>query len=325
MTNRPIKAPPASRQVFFHQLLAAARKTWLLDALRSALASVNPNQLKAQLAHYVPADVQQVLAAAGIRDEHVFPTPLVLESKPTLVGYYRLLLGAPQKSFYAGATSMSIFKSMEGRGVLSERQRSLLPEFCKAMSVELADLVRQMSPAITSRDVVELPILTIGAQFQGSNNNAIGRQAIVDVFLSIKEVLKGHIVKEEKAALVLRNSAGRKVTVAIGSDPDVRIEEEAGGKFQKKVAIEIKGGTDRSNAHNRAGEAEKSHQKARGQGFREFWTIIAKRGLDMNKLKTESPTTNSWFDAAQVLGREGDDWQEFRGRLAVQVGIPLKK
>ena len=147
----------------------------------------------------------------------------------------------------------------------------------------------------------------------------------MDVFLSIKEVLKGHIVKEEKAALVLRNSAGRKVTVVIGSDPDVRIEEEVGGKLQRKVALEIKGGTDRSTAHNRAGEAEKSHQKARGQGFRDFWTIISKRGLDMNKLRSESPTTNSWFDAAQVLGREGDDWQEFRGRLAVQVGIPLRK
>jgi len=296
-----------------------------MDALRSALASVNPNQLKAQLAQYVPADVQQTLAAAGIRDEHVFPTPHVLESKPTLLGYYRLLLGAPQKSFYAGATGMGIFKSMEARGVISERQKSLLPDFCKAMSKELTDLVRQMSPTITPRDVLELPILTIGAQFQGSNNNAIGRQAIVDVFLSIKEVLKGHIVKEEKAALVLRNSAGRKVTVVLGSDPDVRIEEEVGGKLQRKAAIEIKGGTDRSNAHNRAGEAEKSHQKARGQGFRDFWTIIAKRGLDMTKLRSESPTTNSWFDAAQVLGREGDDWQEFRERLAAQVGIPLRK
>lgn len=87
--------------------------------------------------------------------------------------------------------------------------------------------------------------------------------------------------------------------------------------------MEIKGGTDRSNAHNRAGEAEKSHQKAKAEGFRDFWTIIAKKGLDTEKLKRESPTTNSWFDAAQVLGREGSDWEEFRNRLAGQVGIPL--
>ena len=43
--------------------------------------------LKTQLMTYVPADVQQILAAAGVRDEHVFPTPIVLETQPTLVGY----------------------------------------------------------------------------------------------------------------------------------------------------------------------------------------------------------------------------------------------
>jgi hypothetical protein len=52
-------------------------------------------------------------------------------------------------------------------------------------------------------------------------------------------------------------------------------------------------------------------------------TIIATKGLDTEKLKRESPTTNSWFDAAQVLGREGEDWEEFRNRIAGQVGIPL--
>ncbi|MGZ6228614.1 MAG: XcyI family restriction endonuclease, partial [Candidatus Binataceae bacterium] len=61
-----------------------------------------------------------------------------------------------------------------------------------------------------------------------------------------------------------------------GSDPDLKIQEELEpGQVHNKVAIEIKGGTDKSNAHNRAGEAEKSHQKARAQEFNDFWTIIA--------------------------------------------------
>jgi len=51
-------------------------------------------------------------------------------------------------------------------------------------------------------------------------------------------------------------------------------------KTHNIVAIEVKGGTDVSNAHNRAGEAEKSHTKAKGKGFRDFWTIISKKGLD---------------------------------------------
>jgi hypothetical protein len=301
MTNRghskngivPIKPPAVSRQVTFHQLLVAARKTLLMDALSAALGRVDPTKLKAELATYIPRDAQRILAAAGIRDEHVFPTPLILETGPMLVGYYRLLLGIPQKAFYVSETGMSQFKSMEARGVLNPRQKAALPAFCKAMSEGLADLVRQMSPTITPRDVAELPLLTIGAQFQGSNNNTIGKRAILDVFLSIREVVKGYITEEGGRRLTLRNSAGRTVVIALASDPDVRIQEEFGGRLQNKVAIEIKGGTDRSNAHNRAGEAEKSHQKAKAEGFRDFWTIIATKGLDLRKLKSESPTTNS--------------------------------
>jgi XcyI restriction endonuclease len=129
VTSQIIKAPSTSRQIAFHQLLVAARKTWLMDAL---------------------SDAQQVLAAAGVRDEHVFPTPIILETKPTLVGYYRLLLGVPQKAFYGMGTGMGQFKSMETRGALSDRQKEMLPAFCKAMSEGLADLVRRMSPTITS-------------------------------------------------------------------------------------------------------------------------------------------------------------------------------
>lgn len=42
----------------------------------------------------------------------MFATPTVLSSAPQLVGYYRLLLGRPQKSFY-GSDRFGAFKSME--------------------------------------------------------------------------------------------------------------------------------------------------------------------------------------------------------------------
>jgi hypothetical protein len=40
-------------------------------------------------------------------------------------------------------------------------------------------------------------------------------------------------------------------------------------------------------------------------------------------LQQESPTTNSWFDVAQVLARDGKDWKVFRSRFAGAIGIPL--
>jgi hypothetical protein len=322
--RNPIQPPGSSRQVAFHQLLVAARKTVLVDALKEALRAADPNAVKKQLSSCVPVDVQRTLAAGGIRDEHVFPVPALLELKPTLVGYYRLLLGVPQKTFYKGGTGMGQFRSMETRGLLKPASRPDLEGFCSAMAHSLAELVRQMAPSISKRDVLELPLLTLGSQLQGGSNNAIGKRATVDVFLAVSELVKGHAIAQDERRITIQNAAGRMVIIALANDPDIRIQEDFEGRLRNKVAIEIKGGTDISNVHNRAGEAEKSHQKAKKEGFRDYWTIISKAGSSVEKLKSESPTTNDWFDVAQVLGREGEDWNQFKSRLADAAGIPLK-
>jgi len=319
---KTLNPPGASRQVQFYQLLAAARKQWFIDALSDALAKVEQVVVKEQTNKYVPADVQKVLASAGIRDEHVFPVPVVIEAKPSLIGYYRLLLGAPQKSFYAGPTGMAVLKSMEESGAASEKQKSRIPEFCTAMAQPLSELVRQI-PNITSRDISELPLLTYGSQLQGSRNTAIGKQAMAGIFLAIAELVERFIIERTTTTLKIKNSAGRIVSIVRQHDPDVAIYEFVEDLPHFKVAIEVKGGTDKSNAHNRAGEAEKSHQKAKKAGFPEFWTIISKQGIEMRKLLAESPTTNHWFNAAEVLARKGKDWDSFRHRIAGIVSIPV--
>lgn len=311
-----------ARQVIFHQMLVAARKTVLMEALSEALSSVDPTVIKEQIIKRVPVDVQTILAASGVRDEHVFPVPAILEQKPTLVGYYRLLLGISQKRFYRPGAGMSGVKSMEMRGVVAAKNPPDLNRFCSVMTEHLAELVRQISPAISARDVSELPLLTLGAQLYGSNNNAIGKRATFEVFLAIGEIVGPYVVSKEVSRFILRNASKRKVLVSLSADPDIRVQEEFGKKLRNITAIEIKGGTDVSNAHNRAGEAEKSHRKAKKQDFRDYWTMISLTGVDRSLLEQESPTTNSWFDVAQVLAREGPDWDEFRSRFAGAVGIP---
>ena len=320
MSTKPLSP---SLQVVFHQMLVAARKTVLIDGLSETLGELDPTLTKKQILAYVPADAQKILASAGIRDEYVFPLPCVLEKKPTLVGYYRLMLGISQKRFYRKGTDMGPFKSMETRGLFNPKKRPDLERFCTLMGESLAEMVRQISPKITARDVSELPLLTLGAQLYGSNNNVIGKQATVDVFLSVIEIVKNFIVSQDSSKIIVHNASKRKVIIALSSDPDIRIQEEFEGKLRNILAIEIKGGTDVSNAHNRAGEAEKSHRKAKKQDFRDYWTIISLAGVDPDMLQQESPTTNSWFDVAQVLARDGNYWKEFRSRFAGAVGIPL--
>jgi hypothetical protein len=212
---------------------------------------------------------------------------------------------------------------MEVKGTLTARQSANLDRLCEEMTAALSELVRGVAPAITLRDVQELPLLTLGSFLQGANNVLIGQQATLAVFVAIHEIVARFVSESDSNTIVLKNGAGRTVRIHLASDPDVSIKEEFSGTFRNKVAIEIKGGTDKSNAHNRAGEAEKSHQKARNQDFRDYWTVISMSGLDRSKLQSESPTTMSWFDVAQVLAREGNDWLEFRTRIAEAVGVPL--
>ena len=322
LPNVELVAPSAARQVRFYQLLIAARKQWFLDALSEAMQDLDQDVVQKEIREYVPRLARRTLAAAGIRDEHIFPVPTVIETKPSLIGYYRLLLGAPQKTFYKGSTGMGRFKSMEELGTIS-KQGPYRPAFCRAMAVPLADLVRQI-PRLTARDLQELPLLTFGSQLQGSNNTQIGKVAMKEVFITIKRIIGHHAIESTDTRLLIKNSAGRLVTVALSHDPDVRVEERVGGRLHQRVAIEVKGGTDISNAHNRAGEAEKSHQKSKRIGFPEFWTIISKQGLDVSRLREESPTTNHWFDISEVLAGKGDDWENFLARTATAIGIPIK-
>lgn len=317
------RPPGAARQVQFHQLLVVARKQWFIDALSDALAELDQKTVKDQLAQYVPADAQKILAAAGVRDEHVFPVPAVIGRKPSLVGYYRLLLGAPQKGFYAQSTGMGRFKSMEEKGTMDKNQSALVPDFCRAMAEPLAELVRQI-PDISQRDLQELQLLTLGSKFQGANNTVIGKTAMQGVFVAITAIVEKYTIDKGDKKLTLKNASGRIVLITLAHDPDVCVRESmANGKPNNTVAIEVKGGTDASNAQNRAGEAEKSHRKAKQQGFKDFWTLISKKGVELSKLQRGSPTTNEWFDVTELLTQKGQDWENFRQKLSLAVGIPV--
>jgi predicted CoA-binding protein len=92
--------------------------------------------------------------------------------------------------------------------------------------------------------------------------------------------------------VTIENSARRKVTLALVPDPDVVIRETVNGQSVYKAAIEIKGGMDYANIHNRAGQAEKSHQKALAKGATGYWTVISLVGDDMDRPRQGPPHTH---------------------------------
>src|SRR5579862_3397353 len=133
--------------------------------------------VKQQMGEIAPKSCLQSLAKSGIRDEQVIAVPAILERTPSLLGYYRLLLGVPQKTFYSSITKLQMFKSMETKGTINDRQREQLWDLCRFLAVPLSDLVLKVSPELSHRDIQELPLLTLGSQFQGANNNIIGQAA----------------------------------------------------------------------------------------------------------------------------------------------------
>jgi len=84
--------------------------------------------------------------------------------------------------------------------------------------------------------------------------------------------------------------------------------------------MEIKGGAARSNIHNRLGEAEKSHQKAKSRGFFEFWTIVRCQ-TDPAVAREESPTTSHFFNLDRIKDPTTPQRTRFREMLGSLIGI----
>jgi hypothetical protein len=323
---RPVtrfKFPPPGRQVYVQAFLNNVRQGSLLAALERAAAKVDAVTLRAELSQYAPTAGLQALQGSGLRDEEVFATPTLLRTAPGTLGYYRLLLGVSQKGFYTTKTGLNIFFSMEDRQTVRVDADPYIEDLCSDLNAAMAVLMTQLPQGTLHDDVRQLPLLTLGAQADGSWRGQIGQTATRGVFDALKAVVKnqGKTYTETDVSITVTNSAGREVTLALAPDPDVVIREQVNNTDVYKVAIEIKGGTDYANLHNRVGEAEKSHQKARATGAQDCWTLIALTNANMARLRQESPTTREWFDMAEVLAQSGTHWSRLVTLTISAMGI----
>jgi hypothetical protein len=316
--------PGVEKQIFAAGQLNQLRGSILSKALANAAKDIDADILRNEIKKYAPCEGLRALQGTRVRDEEVFAIPCLLRKTPTLIGYYRLLLGASKKSFYASKTGLGMFKTMEEKGRITKQAEVSIDDFCIQYNSSITLLIRGIYSSTLREDISELPLLTLGSQVHGSWSTAIGTKATKAVFEALKEVVKeaGCDFDEDDSRIATMNAAGRKVTVSLAADPDVVIREDMGsGKSMYIAAIEIKGGLDYANIHNRVGEAEKSHQKAKSDGADQCWTIISLGGADREKLRMESPTTNHWFDIEQIKLRSGEDWDDVVARLKSAMSI----
>jgi len=248
---------------------------------------------------------------------------VILTANPRLLAYYRLLYGYSQKEFYTAATGLGRFSGMENRGVLRPAMAPHLPSLCGALCGAGALLLAGIGATRISTTLLDdLTLLTVGPQLRGGANVRKGTAGTRVVFNAIQEIVQGSIIALEEARIEVRNAAGRSVLIEFAADPDIIIREEMRrGHFSQRVAIEVKAGSDFSNVHNRIGEAEKSHQKARAAGFVECWTVVNVNNFDSAMAHRESPSTNRFYLISALSAATGDDYQDFKDRVLSMVGI----
>lgn len=315
--------PPPGKQVYVAAFLSRVRQTGLHDAVRNAARQLAPDRLRSEMTKYAPGTGLQAIQGSGVRDEEVFAVPSLLRQAPGTLAYYRLLLGVSQKQFYTTKSGLNIFKPMEERQEITPAADPEIDALCTELNAALSVLMHALPQASLRQDIEQLPLLTLGAQVDGSWRGQIGATATKGVFEAMKAVVKGQgkPYTETDVSITVVNNSSREVTLALAPDPDVVIREDVQGSLVYKAAIEIKGGSDYANIHNRVGEAEKSHQKARNDGAQDCWTVIDLNRADMTILKRESPTTREWLDVNDVLSQSGQGWVRLTTLTISAMGI----
>ena len=312
----PVLAP--NLQISFYYRLQSLRALCLHDALKKTVAALELAEIDEGLLRQVANDALRKVASFGLRGEVLFPVPVLIEANPFLLGYYRLLLGLSQKEFY-NKGPFGRFKRLEERGELPDRLRPLMPALCASM-IASAEAIVEAIDELSLPIVHELQLLTLGPQFRGGENTRLGQEATRQVFSLIRDIVLPYLKETTHRTMRIVNDSGRTVMIEFFADPDVRITERLPSGVRPLVAIEIKGGTDASNIHNRLGEAEKSHLKAKNLGFFEFWTLL-RIDADAATAKRDSPTTTRFFHLDRIAHDQSPEHAEFRELLGSRVGI----
>jgi len=305
-------------QISFYFRLQEVRNRYLQEALAHAVSSVPLQQINSELTAMVDDAVLKKVATFGLRGEIFFAVPVLMAAAPHLLGYYRLLLGFSQKEMY-NKGPFCRFKILEDRGIITPQALGQLPAFCSSLIRSAEFLVNSLDD-LSLNTVHEMQLLTLGPQLRGSQNTRIGGVATRIVYTLIHDFIAPYIVEKSERLIEIENSSGRKVLIEFFSDPDISIREVLPTGVRPLVSVEIKGGTDASNIHNRLGEAEKSHQKARQRGFAEFWTLI-RVNIDYLEAKRETPTTHRFFHLDRIANSETQEYREFRDLLCSLLGI----
>ena len=322
MKQSPLLILKPDLQVAFYRKLKSINDQYLYQALSDTVKQIFIPDIDKQLAEYVDHEALKKAASFGLRGEIFFPVPCIILSNPKLLGYYRLLLGFSQKEFYNKGPFGS-FRRLEEQGIITKKIGLQIEALCISLIGSAVIMIEQIDD-LSLGTIRDLQMLTLGPQLRGGLNTEVGKNATDKIFKLLKSLVSPYLKNETNNVLIIENDSKRTVTIEFSSDPDIRIIELIGSTNRPLVSIEIKGGKDKSNIHNRIGEAEKSHQKAKGNNFFEFWTIVRVE-IEYADAKRESPTTTHFFNIDHIRDPNNEEYRLFRDLLSSLLSIQIKE
>jgi hypothetical protein len=314
---KPQQPLSSSMAIDLYQALMDARQLYLHPALNRAVYDVGVAVIDSELQQLVPGKALNQLARLGLRGERAFPVPSIIMHTPSLIGYYRMLLGFSRKEF--GKQGYSTWVAAEKSNKLSRDHQKLLTQFCSTLITPLTVFVYAMNEFKDS-DLSDLALLTLGPTLQGGRINVIGLKAEEDFFRILGDLVKPWIEFSSERLIRFTTPKGDTFELARKSDPDISLYSGTGTNSQPTIAMEIKGGSDASNAHNRAGEAEKSHLKAVTIGYPQRWTFI-RMPQQRDRYKPDTPSSTEIFELSEVEEQSGPDWQNFKRRFFAIINM----
>ena len=236
-------------QVDFYYRPESIRRLVLSDSLSSTVRSSDLSTLDRELSKYVNSHALSVLASHSLRGERFFPTPTILRATPTPLGYYRLLYGFSQKAFYAQGP-FGRFRKMEEENKITSSADAHISSLCESL-VDSGEQFLSGLPNVTVQLIHKLQLLTLGPLLRGPKNNQIGSSATRRVLNLVAKVAEGFVADRGPSHITVRNSSDRTVVAMFASDPDVTVRDMTSHPPRLLVSVEIKGGGDVSNIHNR--------------------------------------------------------------------------
>ena len=202
--------------------------------------------------------VQAACERLGFTPGEIFAHPEVLQKKPELFEYYRLLGCLPNKGLGQIKQQLGLSK----KSIKTSEELQLKP--CRLLNRFISNAISRTATA-NRESLIRTIYAEAGSEWQGTWVNNIGQLAVQELqqvvveFAEQKNLVDRHkteLAAEEGNYLVLKSG----MKICFGSELDVECRSKTG---ELVCVIEIKGSADKAGAQTRLGETKKSFTKAK--------------------------------------------------------------